>query len=135
MERNGIIIPEGTGKEDIKVRERIIKDYYAKWLSENPDRKVWNNNINDFIYVKFLSINETYNKAARRPESTAAIFDLTVILQKAILIKEKPAKRNDKNQRTFDKLLIMRYGKIKLIVGNQASLKQKVQYSISVPGE
>jgi len=135
MKWSGILIPEGTAKEDIKAREKIIKDYYAEWLSKNPERKIWNDNIKDFIYVKYLSINETYNKAARRYDSTVAIFDLTSILQKAILIKEKLAKKNDKNQRAFDKLLIMKYGKVKLIVGNQVSLNQKVQYSISVPGE
>ena len=26
------IIPDGTGKEDIKARERIIKDFYAEWI-------------------------------------------------------------------------------------------------------
>ena len=33
MEKIGIMIPTGTVKEDIKVREKIIKDFYAKWSS------------------------------------------------------------------------------------------------------
>ena len=37
MENNGITIPAGTRKEDIKAREKIIKDFYAKWISEHPD--------------------------------------------------------------------------------------------------
>ena len=37
---NGITIPAGTRKEDIKVREKIIKDFYAKWISEHPDKKI-----------------------------------------------------------------------------------------------
>ena len=40
MENNGITIPAGTRKEDIKVREKIIKDFYAKWISEHPDKKI-----------------------------------------------------------------------------------------------
>lgn len=35
-------IPTGTSKEDIKVREKIIKDFYARWISEHPDKKIWN---------------------------------------------------------------------------------------------
>ena len=40
MENNGITIPAGTRKEDIKAREKIIKDFYAKWISEHPDKKI-----------------------------------------------------------------------------------------------
>ena len=42
MENTGITIPTGTRKEDIKVREKIIKNFYAKWISEHPDKKIWN---------------------------------------------------------------------------------------------
>ena len=66
MENIGITIPTGTRKEDIKVREKIIKDFYAKWISENPKQKIWNDNLQDYICV--LLINETYNKEARRHE-------------------------------------------------------------------
>ena len=45
MENIGITIPIGTRKEDIKVREKIIKDFYAKWISENPEKKIWNDNL------------------------------------------------------------------------------------------
>lgn len=51
MEIDGIVIPEGRSKEEIKVREKIIKDFYAKWIAENPEKKVWNNNLQDYIYV------------------------------------------------------------------------------------
>ena len=40
MENIGITIPTGTRKEDIKVREKIIKDFYAKWISEHPGKKI-----------------------------------------------------------------------------------------------
>ena len=32
-------IPTGHTKEDIKAREKIIKDFYAKWISENPEKR------------------------------------------------------------------------------------------------
>lgn len=74
MENNGITIPAGTRKEDIKAREKIIKDFYAKWISEHPDKKIWNEVLQDYICVKYQSINKTYNKAARRYESTLAVL-------------------------------------------------------------
>ena len=33
-------IPKGRTKEDIKAREKLIKDFYAQWISEHPDKKV-----------------------------------------------------------------------------------------------
>lgn len=55
-------IPKGRTKDDIKAREKLIKDFYAQWISEHPDKKVWNHDLGAFIHVKFLSINETYEK-------------------------------------------------------------------------
>lgn len=83
METKELNIPQGITKEDIKAREKVIKDFYAHWISENPKKKVWNDNLQDYILVKFISINETYNKAARRYESTLAVFRLTEVLQKS----------------------------------------------------
>ena len=131
MENIGTMIPTGTVKEDIKVREKIIKDFYAKWISEHPDKKIWNNNLKDFIFVKYQSINETYNKAARRYESTLAVFRLSEVLEKAVLKTEKNTKPGDKNQKPYSKLLIMHYDNIKLIVGIQKTTQEKVQYCLS----
>ena len=114
MENNGITIPAGTRKEDIKAREKIIKDFYAKWISEHPDKKIWNEDLQDYICVKYQSINETYNKAARRYESTLAVFRLTEVMEKAVFKEEKPTKPGDKNQKPYSKLLIMLYDGIKL---------------------
>ena len=85
------------------------------------------------ISVKFLSINETYEKASRSYESTLAVFRLTEILQNAVLIDELPAKRKTRNQRQFEKLLVMQYENIKLTVGLQRSNQDLVQYCITVP--
>ena len=129
--RDSVSIPIGSDKESIKARERIIKDFYAHWIAENPSKRIWNEHLQDYILVKFISINETYNKAARRYESTLAIFRLTEVLRNAILIEKKDAKPNDRNQKKFSSLLIMRYDNIKLIVGIQRSNQDKVQYCLS----
>ena len=104
-------VPLGNSKEDIRAREKLIKDFYAKWISQHPDKKVWNKNLGAFINVKFLSINETYEKASRNYESTLAVFRLSEILESAVLVSEKPAKRNSRNQKQFEKLLMMKHGR------------------------
>lgn len=126
-------IPIGRTRNEIKMREKAIKAFYAKWISENPEKKVWNKNLNGYILVKFISINETYEKAARIYESTKAVFRLTEILKNAQLISEQPTKANNKNQKSFSKILIMNYENIKLTVGYQTKTLENVQYSITVP--
>ena len=134
MENIGITIPTGTRKEDIKVREKIIKDFYVKWISENPGKKIWNDNLRDYICIKYQSINETYNKAARRYESTIAVFRLSEVLANAILKEEKSTKPGDKNQKPYSKLLIMIHDGIKLTVGVQRTTQEKVQYCLTAVG-
>lgn len=126
-------IPMGRSKEEIKIREKQIKDFYAKWIAENPQKRVWNENLSSFIFVKYLSINETYNKAARSYESTKAVFRMSEILQKAHLVEELPVKPNNKNQKAFSKMLVMRYENVKLTVGHQKTTDENVQYSITEP--
>lgn len=127
------VIPSGHTKEDIKAREKIIKDFYANWIAEHPDKMIWNKDLSEFIHVKFLSINETYEKASRSYESTFAVLQLTEILENATLANKKPAKRNTKNQKQFEALLTMQYKNIKLTVGRQRSNQELVQYCITVP--
>lgn len=128
-------IPIGRTKEDIKAREKVIKDFYAQWISENPEKKVFNVHLKQYIHVKFLSINETYEKAARNYESTLAVLRLTEILRNAVMLpnSERPAKRDTKNQKQFEKMFIMQLSDIKLTVGLQRSNQELVQYCISVP--
>ena len=89
--------------------------------------------LGSFINVKFLSINETYEKAARDYDSTHAVLRLTEILGGAVKISEQPSKRDVRNQKQFEKMIIMRYDKVKLVVGLQRSTQEYVQYSITVP--
>jgi hypothetical protein len=126
-------IPKGRTKDEIKAREKLIKDFYSQWISEHPEKKIWNNNLGAFIHVKFLSINETYEKAARNYESTLAVFRLTEILEKAVIIGEKATNRMTRNQKQFDKLIILKHGEVKLTVGLQRSTQEMVQYCITVP--
>ena len=126
-----IDIPKGNSREEIKARERIIKSFYSKWIAENPSKAVWNNALKAYIKVKFISINETYENAARTYESTVAVFMLTEILAESRIVAQGPKKANDKNQKSFSRIYVMRYETIRLIVGFQPSKGDYVQYSIT----
>ena len=125
-------IPRGKTRPEIKVRERIIKDFYAKWTKENPSKSVWNKSLKAEIKVKQLSYNETYEHAARSYESTMAVFQLSDILANAVKVSSGPKKQGNKNQKPFSHIVIMKYKKVRLIVGYQKSKGEYVQYSISV---
>ena len=87
-------------------------------------------------YVRFLSIQETAEKAARSYKSTLAVTYLTEILELAEPINyTKPKKGNNKQSR-FSDVIIMEYhkkdfGKIKLTVGILRGNKEKIQYCIT----
>ena len=124
-------IPRGASPEDLKARKKIITDYYAQWNAEHPDKRVWNKSLNAYIYVKYQSLNETRGQASVSYESTRAVLRLTEILEKAVVAKIKPAKKNDKNQKAYDHMVFMYYNGIRLLVGHQTSKGEYVQYCIT----
>jgi hypothetical protein len=110
--------------------KRIINAIYRKWTAENSERRLFNEDLKDFIYVKFESINETVNKAARSYKSTVAMFYLNNILEKAKVVKRDKPDRNTKNQTKYTQMIIMQWEKTKLIVGVK-STELKIQYCIT----
>ena len=124
-------IPKGKTREEIKARERIIKDFYAGWIACNPSKAVWNNSLNAEIKIKGISINETYEHAARSYESTMAVLNLTEILSNARIVSQGPRKADDKNQKAFSQVYVLRYKDVRLVVGYQPSKGDYVQYSIT----
>ena len=135
--------PIGKGKEDYQARKKFIADFYVDWIAANTSKRIFNSSLNDFIEVKYLSMNETAGKASYYHMSTLAVTFLTEILANAIarkdkngnLLFEKP-KVNVKNQKRFSKIFTMYYektdfGKIKLTVGELRGSGQKIQYCIS----
>ena len=124
-------IPRGTSPRDLKARKKIIADFYAKWNADHPDKKVWNSSLKAYIHVKYQSLNETRGQASVSYESTIAVLRLTEILENAVVAKIKPSKKNDKNQKSYDRIVFMYYQGIRLLVGHQASKDEYVQYCIS----
>ena len=129
-------IPKGQTREEIQQREQIIKDFYAAWIAVNPTKHIFNLALNDFIHVRFLSIQETVEHAAINYKSTLAVTYLTEILEKATVEKRVKPKPNNQNQKRFSEMIIMQYnkkafGKIKLTVGLLKGSRQNIQYCIT----
>ncbi len=129
-------IPQGQTIKEIQQREKFIKDFYANWNACNPTKHVFNVALNDFIHVRFLSIQETMNHAAATYKSTLAVTYLTEILEKSTVVKRVKPKKGNQNQKRFSEVIIMRYSKpifgtIKLTVGVLRGSKQNIQYCIT----
>lgn len=123
-------IPRGNSREDIKARRQIIKDFYAGWIAEHPEKRVWNKSLKAFIHVKFQSINETARHAALSYESTNAVLHLSDVLAHASQAGTLPRKYNDKNQKPYSRMLLMRWNNFRVIVGFQKSTGEYVQYYV-----
>jgi hypothetical protein len=131
-----IYIPEENTADARKARKKIIKDFYAQWISSNPTKHIYNIALKSFIEIKYLSIHETSAQASYSYKSTLAVFYLTEILEKAKKVSIVKPKANNKNQKRFSEIIIMEYskkdfGKIKLTIGVLKGSKQNVQYCIT----
>jgi len=124
-------------KEAKKQRKQFIEDFYRLWESINPSKKVFNKSLNDFINVRYISVRETAGHASLKYMSTLAVMFLSEILESAVQ-KGKPKNANptSKNQKGFEKMILMEYhkeefGTIKLTVGVKRGTKEKVQYCVT----
>ncbi len=129
-------VPTGDTTEDRRRRNHLIRQFYNLWMLRNKDRKVFNNSLNDYIHIKYISVNETAGHASLRYLSTLAVLQLDAILPNAILKDNRPANPKTKNQKGFKRMLIMEYdcpaiGLVRLTVGQKTSDNSKVQYCIT----
>lgn len=130
-----MIIPFGNNKDDFKIREEIISQVYRRWIEENPNKRVYNRSLKDYINVRYLSITETIRHAAKSYTSTLALLQLDTILRYSVKVgKPKPTKRGSKNQGDFTQIQVMNYdlvgiGMVKMTVGIKKS-GEKIQYCI-----
>ena len=68
------MIPEGHTIEDIKTRERIIRDFYREWKEKNPSQRKFNLSLKEYINIRMVSIVETSEHAAKSYLSTLAPY-------------------------------------------------------------
>ena len=83
-----------------------------------------------------VSIIETSEHAAKSYFSTIAILQLDAILIGAKKISICRIKEGNKNQKPFERMMIMEYeligiGKVKMTVGIRRRTQEKVQYCIT----
>jgi len=136
MDLNIERIPTGDTTEDKKQRKQFIVDFYGQWIAVNTTKQIFNKSLNDFINVRFLSLQETAGHASHTYKSTIAVTYLTEILENAKRITSVKPKLENKNQQRFSEMIVMQhskkvFGKIKLTVGVLKGSKQKVQYCIT----
>ena len=84
------IIPEDNSVESIKVRERVIRDFYRDWKEKNPSQRKYNLSLKECINIRMVSIVETSEHAAKSYLSTLAVLQLDAILTGA---KKYPSRR------------------------------------------
>lgn len=128
---NAIDLPIGNSRDEIRARDKAIKDFYARWNAKHPKKMMWNDDLQDYIHIRFLSIEETSEKVARQYKSTIAVFRLSELLTMAKKVGEVEPKRGTENQKGFIKMLIMRLDDIKMMVGVQRT-GNKIQYNIAL---
>jgi len=126
-------IPVGNTKEARRKRQDLIYAFYMGWKRKNPEQKKYNIALRDDINIRAVSLDETAAQASLTYLSTLAVLQLDAILTNAWLVKTVPSKQNTKNQRSFERMLIMEYvctgvGRVKMTVGVRRSDKTKVQY-------
>ena len=129
-------IPVGNTKEDRRKRQDLIYAFYMGWKRKNPEQKKYNIVLRDDINIRAVSLDETAAQASLTYLSTLAVLQLDAILTNAWLVKTGPSKQGTKNQRSFERMLIMEYvctgvGRVKMTVGVRRSDKTKIQYCIT----
>ena len=130
------MIPEGNTIDEIKQRERIIRDFYREWKEKNPSQRKFNLSLKEYINIRMVSIVETSEHAAKNYLSTLAVLQLDAILIGARKVSVKKAKPNNKNQQPFERMMIMEYDMmgictVKMTVGVRRRTQEKVQYCIT----
>lgn len=135
------MIPQGNTREDIRQRERIIRDFYREWKVKNPSQRKFNLSLKEYINIRMVSIVETSEHAAKSYLSTLAVLQLDAILTGARKVSVKKPKEGNKNQKPFERIMIMEYNlvgicRVKMTVGVRRRTHEKVQYCITaITGE
>ena len=139
QEHKTVDVPMGITKDDVETRKQIILDFYRKWKQENPSQRKYNVSLKDYVNIRNVSITETSFRASKTYLSTLAVLQLDAILATARKVKIVNAKPNNKNQKPFNKMILMEcdlpgIGSVKLIVGIKRKSFEKVQYCITAIG-
>lgn len=129
-------IPTGNTSQDRRKRQQLIMSFYQEWKRRNPEQKRFNISLQEDINIRSVSVVETAAQASLTYLSTLAVLQLDAILTNARMVRNVPSKAGSKNQRAFERMIIMEYicmgvGRIKMTVGIRRSDKMRIQYCIT----
>ena len=135
-DENGI--PMGTSYEDERIRKELIYSFIKKWKDEHEDSTIFNTNLSEFVKINQVFLIEATAHASKSYLSTKAVFQFEEAIRNAVKIGVSKPKPDNKNQKPFQDMLIMKYhsenlGTVKLTIGIRFKSHEKVQYGISVP--
>lgn len=133
-------IPMGCSKAEIKMREKLIFQFYENWKNLHPEKAVYNRSLNADILIRKESVVEAAVHASKRYKSTLAVFKLEEVLSQAVMIAIDSPKIGNKNQKKLAKMVLMSYrspvlGLVKLTVGVRHRSLDKIQYGITALDE
>ena len=129
-------IPLGQSMEEIKIRERIIRNFFSSFQKGSDDRRVFNLNLQSDILIRMISAIEAIEHSSKSYRSTKAVLELEQVLKNARPVRRVAVKVGNNNQRPFAYMLVMVYelddiGTIKLTVGVKKSNGERIEYGIS----
>lgn len=129
-------IPLGQSKEEIKIRERIIRDFFSTFQKGSDDRRVFNQNLQGDILIRMISAIEAIEHSSKSYRSTKAVLELEQVLKNARPVRRVAVKAGNNNQKPFAYILVMVYeldgiGTIKLTVGVKKSNGERIEYGIT----
>lgn len=135
-DENGI--PMGTSYEDERIRKELIYSFIRKWKEEHEDSTIFNLDLSEFVKINQVFLIEATAHASKSYLSTKAVFHFEEAIRKAVKIGISKPKPDNKNQKPFQDMLIMKYqsedlGTVKITIGVRFKSHEKVQYGISVP--
>lgn len=135
-DENGI--PKGTSYEDERIRKELIYSFIKKWKEEHEDPTIFNIDLSEFVKINQVFLIEATAHASKSYLSTKAVFQFEEVIRNAVKIGISKPKPDNKNQKPFQDMLIMKYhaedlGTVKLTIGVRFKSHEKVQYGISVP--
>lgn len=135
-DENGI--PKGTSYDDERIRKELIYSFIKKWKDEHEDSTIFNLDLSESVKINQVFLIEATAHASKSYLSTKAVFHFEEAIRKAVKIGISKPKPDNKNQKPFQDMLIMKYqsenlGTVKLTIGVRFKSHEKVQYGISVP--
>lgn len=132
-DENGI--PKGQSMEEIKIRQKLIFEFYEHWKEEHPEKSVFNSDLKADILIRKESVVEAAEHSSKKYGSTIAVMRLDELLAGAVQVGKDKAKPGNKNQEKLQNMLLMEYnmegvGRVKLTVGERRRTLDKIQYGI-----